>query len=87
MVSVTVLLSGNRKSQPWKLAVSLGILCVLTGCWNDAPDPDAKRAQCAKRQYANFDPKIMKQCMDVCIACEHGTITTCSTSCTIKGAK
>ncbi len=87
MVSVAGSRSGNRKLRSWQLAVSLGILCGLTGCWNDASDPDSKRAQCAKRQYVNFDPKNMKQCVDVCIACEHGNITTCSTSCTIKGAK
>jgi hypothetical protein len=29
----------------------------------------------------------MKQCVAVCIACESGVITTCSTSCTLKGAR
>jgi hypothetical protein len=29
----------------------------------------------------------MKQCVDVCITCERGSMTTCSTSCTMKGAK
>jgi hypothetical protein len=87
MVSVAGALSGHRKLRPWKLAVSLGILCGLAGCWNDASDPDAKSLQCARKQYADFNPKNMKQCVDVCIACERGSVTTCSTSCTIKGAK
>jgi len=67
--------------------VSLFILCGLAGCWNEASDPDAKRLQCARKQYADFNPKNMKQCVDVCIACERGSMTTCSTSCTMKGAK
>ena len=29
----------------------------------------------------------MKQCVAVCIACERGVMTTCSTSCTLKGAQ
>jgi hypothetical protein len=29
----------------------------------------------------------MKQCVAVCIACERGVVTTCSTSCTLKGAR
>jgi hypothetical protein len=29
----------------------------------------------------------MKQCVGACIACERGVITTCSTSCTLKGAQ
>jgi hypothetical protein len=87
MVSVASALSDHRKLRFWKLAFLLGILCGLAGCWNDASDPDAKSLQCAKKQYADFNPKIMKQCVDVCIACERGNMTTCSTSCMMKGAK
>ena len=29
----------------------------------------------------------MRQCVAVCIACERGVTTTCSTSCTLKGAR
>jgi hypothetical protein len=29
----------------------------------------------------------MNQCVDVCITCGKGTMTTCSTSCTMRGAK
>jgi hypothetical protein len=28
----------------------------------------------------------MKQCVAVCIDCERGIVTTCTTSCTLKGA-
>jgi hypothetical protein len=30
---------------------------------------------------------VLEQCMDVCIKCDHGVTTTCSTSCRLKGAR
>jgi hypothetical protein len=87
MVSVTGALSGKPKLRPRNLVVSLGILCSLAGCNEEASDPEIKALQCAKRQYADFNPKNMQQCVDVCITCGKGTVTTCSTSCTVRGAK
>ena len=40
----------------------------------------------ATAMYLLAKPKNMKQCVAVCIACERGVMTTCSTSCTLKGA-
>jgi ferritin-like protein len=42
---------------------------------------------CARNLYTPYNPKDMKQCVAVCIACERGVVTTCSTSCTLKGAR
>jgi hypothetical protein len=42
---------------------------------------------CAARLYTPFDRKNMNQCVNVCMQCENGTKVTCSTSCTLKGAK
>ena len=42
---------------------------------------------CAGKLYSPYNPKNMNQCVDVCIACDHGVVTTCSTSCTLKGAR
>jgi hypothetical protein len=41
---------------------------------------------CARKLYSAYNPKDIKQCVAVCIACESGVTTTCSTSCTLKGA-
>ena len=41
---------------------------------------------CARKLYTPFNPMDMKQCVGACIACERGVITTCSPSCTLKGA-
>ena len=41
---------------------------------------------CANKLYSPYNPKDMKQCVAVCITCDRGVTTTCSTSCTLKGA-
>ena len=41
---------------------------------------------CARKLYIAYNPKDMKQCVAVCLACQRGVVTTCSTSCTLKGA-
>ncbi len=42
---------------------------------------------CARKLYSTYNPKNMKQCVGACIACERGVTTTCSTACTLKGAR
>lgn len=55
-----------------------------------SPDEDVTgsiRNKCVADLYRSFNPKAMDQCVAACIKCEHGTTTTCSTSCTLKGAR
>jgi hypothetical protein len=42
---------------------------------------------CARKLYSQYNPKDKKQCVAVCIACERGVTTTCSTACTLRGAQ
>jgi hypothetical protein len=42
---------------------------------------------CARKLYSTYNPKDKKQCVAVCIACERGVTTTCSTACTLRGAQ
>ncbi len=54
-----------------------------------SPDPDVTGSihnKCAGELYATFNPKVLDQCVAVCIRCDRGTRATCSTSCTLKGA-
>ena len=48
--------------------------------------PEASLA-CATKLYSPYDSKNLEQCIAVCMACSAGVKTTCSTSCTLKGAK
>jgi hypothetical protein len=41
---------------------------------------------CARKLYSQYNPKDKKQCVAVCITCERGVMTTCSTACTLRGA-
>ena len=58
---------------------------MLAAC---TPDNDVTGSIgiCARKLYTPFNPMDMKQCVGACIASERGVITTCSTSCTLKGA-
>ena len=44
-------------------------------------------SKCAAELYQSYNPKALDQCMAVCIKCDRGTRATCSTSCTLKGAR
>jgi hypothetical protein len=60
---------------------------VLAACKPEGNDVTGSVDTCARNLYSPYNPKDMKQCVAVCIACERGVITTCSTSCTLKGAR
>jgi hypothetical protein len=59
---------------------------ALAACTPDN-DVTGSIASCANKLYSPFNPKDMKQCVGACIACDRGIITTCTTSCTLKGAR
>lgn len=60
---------------------------ALAACSPDNNDVTGSIENCARQLYSPYNPKDMKQCVGACIACEHGVTTTCSTSCTLKGAR
>ncbi|SDJ61741.1 hypothetical protein SAMN05444171_1223 [Bradyrhizobium lablabi] len=68
------------------LAILLTVAALVTSC---SPEEQATGSvsKCATDLYRSYNPKAMVQCVDVCIKCDHGTATTCSTSCTLKGAR
>lgn len=69
-----------------RAAVLAAIAFALSGC---GAEPDVTRApnECAANLFPTFNAKIMAQCVDVCRKCDHGTPTSCTTSCTLKGAR
>src|SRR6187549_1206875 len=60
---------------------------ALAACTPDNNDVTGSIEQCASKLYSAYNPKDMKQCVHVCIACDRGVTTTCSTACTLKGAR
>jgi hypothetical protein len=75
---------GERRAQ--RAAVLAAIAFALSGC---GPEPEVTRApdKCATNLFPAFDAKILAQCVDVCQKCDHGTPTSCTTSCTLNGAR
>jgi lipid II:glycine glycyltransferase (peptidoglycan interpeptide bridge formation enzyme) len=57
---------------------------LLTGCSNRAEYTDQQRAYVAGL-YKDYDAKQMSQCVSVCKICMSGNMTSCTTSCTLKG--
>ena len=59
---------------------------ALAAC---SPDNDVTGSigSCANKLFSPFNPRGMKQCVAACITCDRGVTTTCSTSCTLKGAR
>ena len=66
--------------------LSLALLALTAASCSDS-DVTGSTEACAAKLYTPFDRKNMNQCVNVCMQCENGTKVTCSTSCTLKGAK
>jgi hypothetical protein len=65
--------------------VLLAVALAVASCSREAEYTNEQRA-CIAQHYGKYDPKNMKQCFAVCKDCMNGTTTTCTTSCTLKGA-
>ena len=60
---------------------------ALAACTPDNNDVTGSIETCARNLYSTYNPKNLKQCVGACIACDKGVMTTCSTACTLKGAR
>jgi hypothetical protein len=70
------------------LSRSLAVV-VAIGMVSCSPEGGATGStnKCATDSIPSYNPKVLEQCVAACIKCEHGTTTTCSTSCNLKGAR
>ncbi len=66
-------------------AVLVATVLVLSGCSPDV-ETTGTISRCVKDLFPVYNPKVMDQCVAACTKCDRGTITTCTTSCTLKGA-
>ncbi|MBR0753788.1 hypothetical protein JQ604_16505 [Bradyrhizobium jicamae] len=74
----------------WKVAILVVTTLALAGCWpSSEPEVTGSTAtnSCTSNLYSRFNPKVMEQCVNACIKCDRGNVTTCTTSCTLKGAR
>ena len=67
--------------------VLITVALAVAACSKD-PEPkytDGQRA-CIAERYSKYDATKFDQCVDVCEQCLAGTVTTCTTSCKVRGA-
>jgi hypothetical protein len=70
-----------------RFVVLIAAALMMISCSPEQDVTGSIHNKCATDLYSNFNPKAMDQCMAVCGKCDRGTTTTCSTSCTLKGAR
>jgi hypothetical protein len=65
---------------------SLATLAFVVAACSPEAAPTGSLNKCATELFPAYNPKLMDQCNAACKKCDHGTTTTCTTSCTLKGA-
>jgi hypothetical protein len=64
----------------------LVMLASMAAC-SPGPTPGDPVARCVASNFPSYNAKDRDQCISACIKCENGVVTTCATSCSLKGAK
>jgi PBP1b-binding outer membrane lipoprotein LpoB len=69
-----------------RLVVVFALAVVVVSC---KPEEETTGSvnKCATELFTSYNPKSLDQCVAACRTCDHGTTTTCTTSCTLKGAR
>ncbi|WP_027550764.1 hypothetical protein [Bradyrhizobium sp. Cp5.3] len=62
------------------------LLALMTAACEPEQDITGSTAACPVRNYS-YNSRDMNQCVNACKTCDHGTTVTCTTSCTLKGAR
>ncbi|PIT01636.1 hypothetical protein TSA1_13275 [Bradyrhizobium nitroreducens] len=67
--------------------VAVIIFALMTAACDQEQDITGSTTPvCPLRNYS-YNPRDMNQCVSACKSCDHGTTVTCTTSCTLKGAR
>jgi hypothetical protein len=69
-----------------RFAVLIAATLVTVSCKPEDEVTGSIHNRCASELYASYNPKVLDQCVTVCMKCDRGTRVTCSTSCTLQGA-
>ena len=72
---------------PMKSAAVLFLLVFAVPSCSQSDDVTGSTDGCATAIFPAYNPKAMDQCVEACKKCQHGVTVTCTTSCTLKGAK
>jgi hypothetical protein len=69
------------------LAIILFLGLTMAACGPESDITGSTNASCPARLYSSYDARDIRQCVNACISCDRGTTVTCTTSCTLKGAR
>ena len=69
-----------------RIVVLVGLAVVLVSC-SPASDVTGSTNKCESDLFPSYDAKDFKQCVAAFVKCQNGVTTTCSMSCTLKGAR
>lgn len=92
-IDVTSKADKRERSRTVRIVVVFGtaLVCLLIGAFTASRYFGAEEAgaspACIAKFYSPYNPKSLEQCMAVCLNCSGGVKTTCSTACTLKGAR
>ena len=64
----------------------LAVAVVVVSCTPEE-ETTGSLGKCATDPSYSYNPRIFDQCVAACKKCDHGVTTTCTTSCTLKGAR
>ena len=70
-----------------KSAAVLFLLVFAVQSCSQSDDVTGSTDGCATTIFPSYNPKSMEQCVEACKKCQNGVTVTCTTSCTLKGAK
>jgi hypothetical protein len=76
----------TRRVGVLRVGLLLAAAFVMASC-NQEPEATASIDDCARNLFPSYNPKDYDQCVAVCKRCQRGITTTCTTSCTLKGAR
>lgn len=68
-----------------RVTVLLTLAIVVASC-SPKEEGTGSVNKCATDLFSSYNPKVMDQCVAVCRKCDHGITSTCTKSCTLKGA-
>jgi len=69
----------------WRRGLFGAVVLMAAAC-SPAEETTGSVNECIALNFPSYNPKAMDQCVAACKKCQNGVTTTCTTSCTLKGA-
>lgn len=63
------------------------ILSLMMAACNQEQDITGSTQLCPMRSSSSYNPRDLNQCVAACRMCDRGNTVTCTTACTLKGAR